>query len=90
MKKPVDVRCRVMNVGNTGRLKVILLREDAGIEQKTVSSLLSLEKWLLDCFGLPIMYRNKSDKHLRDYLKVERGGVNKSFKQLYEDYINNP
>ncbi|RGB34553.1 hypothetical protein C1646_668455 [Rhizophagus diaphanus] len=89
IKKPIDVRCRVIEVGNTGRLRVILLREDAGREQKTVSSLLSLEKWLLDCFGLPIMYRNKSDIHLRDYLKVERDGVNKSFKQLYGDYINN-
>ncbi|CAG8723580.1 18473_t:CDS:1, partial [Acaulospora morrowiae] len=30
----------------------------------------SLEKWLLGCYGLPITFRNKSDRQLRDYLIV--------------------
>ncbi|CAG8807558.1 32752_t:CDS:2, partial [Racocetra persica] len=48
-KKHVKVGCRVVEIGNTGRLKVVLLGEDYSGERKTVSSLLTLEKWLLDC-----------------------------------------
>ncbi|GES98285.1 hypothetical protein GLOIN_2v1695656 [Rhizophagus clarus] len=83
-KKPVKISCRVVSIGNTGRLKVALL----GGEQKAVSSLLTLEKWLLDCAGLSILYRNKDDTHLRRYLKVIRGEGRKSFKEIHEDYIN--
>ncbi|CAG8687908.1 18255_t:CDS:2 [Dentiscutata erythropus] len=86
-KKHVKVGCRVVEIGNTGRLKVIL-GEDYSRERKTVSSLLALEKWLLDCAGLSILYRNKDDTHLRNYLEVKRDEEKKSFKKIYEGYKN--
>ncbi|RIB09448.1 hypothetical protein C2G38_2146544 [Gigaspora rosea] len=86
--RKVDIGCTITNISGTGYLTVILLKERK--EQKIISSLLSLEKWLLDCDGIPIMYRNKTDRQLREYIFVKRGGVTKNIKDLYGEYNATP
>ncbi|CAB4425665.1 unnamed protein product [Rhizophagus irregularis] len=43
-----------------------------------------------DCEGVPIMYRNKTDRQLREYIWVKRGEVTKKIKELYDEYNATP
>ncbi|PKK58660.1 hypothetical protein RhiirC2_763265 [Rhizophagus irregularis] len=86
--RKVDIGCTVTNISGTGYLTVVLLKDRE--EQKIISSLLFLEKWLLDCDGVPIMYRNTTDRQLRDHIFVIRGGVKKKISDLYGEYNATP
>jgi hypothetical protein len=60
-KRDVDIGCIVTNISGTGNITVVLC-DDRG-ERKIISLLRSLESWLLDCEGVPII----SDVPLEDW-----------------------
>ncbi len=46
----------------------------------------ALEKWLLNYDGIPIMYRNKTNRQLHKYIFVKCEGALKMIKDLYDEY----